>query len=203
MGAGIGDARIVLEPCARNTAPAIVATCLLEAEDDPWRPLLFLPSDHWTAHPEVLIEAVIGAAPLAADSGIVLFGIRPDRVETGYGYIRLGDQMHDAQAYRVEAFVEKPHREVAVAMIAQGQHVWNSGIFLFSAATLLAEADRLLPDVVASCRSALAEARGYRGQVLLGHAGFAGVRSISTDTGSMERTARAVVVPVEIGRAHV
>src|SRR3546814_2261754 len=67
MGAGIGDARIVLAPCARTTAPAIVATCLLEAADDPWRPLLFLPSHHWTAPPEVLIEAVLGAAPLTSE----------------------------------------------------------------------------------------------------------------------------------------
>src|SRR3546814_14793608 len=88
-------------------------------------------------------------------------------------------------------------------MIAQGQHVGNSGIFLFSAATLLAEADRLLPDVVASCRSALSEARGDRGKVLLGHADFAGVRSISIDQGIMERTARAVVVPVDPGWSDI
>jgi mannose-1-phosphate guanylyltransferase / mannose-6-phosphate isomerase len=133
--AGIADATYLLEPVARNTAPALAAAALVQAERDPDALMLVLPADHVIARPQVLREACIAATPTALGGRIVTFAIVPDGPETGYGYIKKGAKLADG-IYELDAFREKPELEVAKAYISSGEYAWNAGIFFFTASTL-------------------------------------------------------------------
>jgi mannose-1-phosphate guanylyltransferase len=130
-----GDALIILEPCARNTAPAIALAALLA--EDPSSTLLVMPSDHVITDTAAFHDAVARALPLVQAGWLVTMGITPDAPETGYGYIALGETLADG-VQQVERFVEKPDQARAEAMLAAGNHVWNGGIFLFRADAYLA-----------------------------------------------------------------
>lgn len=105
--AGKDDARILLEPCGRNTAPAIAIAALAIQEVDPDATLLVLPADHLITDTDAFIEAVNAACELSAESHLVTFGVVPDVPETGYGYIRRGEQLQESSGFRVDRFVEK------------------------------------------------------------------------------------------------
>lgn len=128
---------IILEPVSRNTAPAIALAAFAALEDHDSL-LLVLPSDHRFAHPEAFCRAVELARPSAEAGMLVTFGIEPSCPETGYGYIRRGAEMEKG-VFKVERFLEKPSLERAQAMLAEGGHFWNSGIFFFKASTYLEE----------------------------------------------------------------
>jgi len=127
-------ATLLLEPVARNTAPAIALAALVAA---PGAPLLVMPSDHVIIDEAAFMAAIDAALPLVADGWLVTFGIQPDGPETGYGYIQVGEAVAPG-AHRVLRFVEKPDQARAEAMLATGDHVWNGGIFLFRADAYLA-----------------------------------------------------------------
>lgn len=152
------DGRILLEPEARNTAPAIAAAALAvtaacDVEDgDPV--LLVLPSDHVLEDLPAFAAAVSQAADCAREGALVTFGVTPDRPETGYGYIEKGDAL--ASGFAVRRFVEKPVQEAAEAMLAQGGYFWNSGMFVFRASQYLAELESLAPAIMAAVRKAWA-----------------------------------------------
>jgi mannose-1-phosphate guanylyltransferase/mannose-6-phosphate isomerase len=155
--AGIAPEAVVLEPIGRNTAPAIAVAALLLLAEDPDALMLVLPSDHAVSDVPAFLAAVDCAATAARKGRLVTFGITPDRPETGYGYIRRGAPVADAEgAFEVAAFVEKPDRPRAEGYIAAGDHYWNSGMFLFPAALFLAELEARDPATVAACREALA-----------------------------------------------
>src|SRR5690606_7307245 len=120
--------------------------------------------------------AVSVAAPLAADGGLVTFGVAPTRPETGFGYIRRGIAIGDA-GFAVEAFVEKPDHDRAARYLADGGYAWNSGIFLFQAGAVIAELDRLCPDLMETCRQAFGD--GTTGAI--DAVAFAGCPAISLD----------------------
>ena len=194
--AGCRDARILLEPAARNTAPAIAAAAL-EASRDGLDPLLLvLPSDHVIADGEGFRKAV-AAAQSAADAGkLVTFGIVPAGPETGYGYIKAAS----GEGVRaVERFVEKPDPQTAAAYVASGDYFWNSGMFLFRASAFLAELERHQPAMLAACRDALAKARRDEDFVRLDKAAFCASPSDSIDYAVMEKTADAAVLPIDAG----
>jgi mannose-1-phosphate guanylyltransferase / mannose-6-phosphate isomerase len=136
LEAGIGDAAIVLEPLARNTAPAIALGALQALQRDADAVLLVLPADHLIGDTAAFVEAVQQALPLAAQGWLVTFGIRPDRPETGFGYIRRAEAI-DGHGFRVEQFVEKPDLATAESYLADGGYDWNSGMFLFKASHYL------------------------------------------------------------------
>ena len=161
---------------------------------------MLLPSDHAIADTPGFRQAAETAATAAGAGWLVTFGIAPDRPETGYGYIRRGAALAEAPGCeRVERFIEKPDAEAAAAYLAAGDTVWNSGMFLFTAASLLAEMERLQPAVVAAATAALEAARTDLDFLCLDAEAFAQAPSISLDHAVMEHTDKAAVVPVDIG----
>ncbi len=139
--AGVEGARIVLEPVGRNSAPAVAAAALLAAEEDPAAVLWMMPADAAiTDTPE--LHRLLGLAVAAARAGrIVTFGMQPTAPETGYGYIEQGAALPGLPGvHHLARFIEKPDAATAAALLAGGQHLWNSGMFVFSAATLLRRA---------------------------------------------------------------
>ncbi|HEX7820385.1 MAG TPA: mannose-1-phosphate guanylyltransferase/mannose-6-phosphate isomerase [Sphingobium sp.] len=191
-----GDAIVILEPHARNTAPAIALAAL--AVEDPATTLLVMPSDHVIADVPAFHQAISRALPLVADGWLVTLGITPDGPETGYGYIALGESLADG-VQRVDRFVEKPDLERAEAMLAAGNHVWNAGIFLFRADAYLAALAEYRPDILDASREAMANATRDGIRITPDSAAFARSASESIDYAVMERADRVGCVPVEMG----
>ncbi len=128
--AEITPAAVLIEPTPRNTAPAILAAALSLVARDPRAVMLVLPSDHVIPEPDLFRAAVEAALPRAVAGDLVTFGIRPSRPETGYGYLQLSEEGVSVGPQRLAAFVEKPDAQRAAAMVADGRHLWNAGIFL-------------------------------------------------------------------------
>lgn len=201
--AGFEDARIVLEPAARNSAAAIAAAAVLVGEDQPDAVLWIMAADAAIADVPALLGALGPAAAAARAGRIATFGIRPTRPETGYGYIEAGPALADAKgAHAVARFLEKPDAATAAALVEGGRHLWNSGMFVATARTLLAELAAHAPAVLDAARNAVAAGERDLGFVRLG-AGFAASPSISVDHAVMERTALAAVVPCDPGWSDV
>ncbi|MCC7425637.1 MAG: mannose-1-phosphate guanylyltransferase/mannose-6-phosphate isomerase [Alphaproteobacteria bacterium] len=201
---GLADARIVLEPMGRNTAAAVAAAALLLARHDRSAVMWIMPADHHVADLPALHAALAAAANAAVAGLLATFGIRPARPETGYGYIELGDALPSIPgAHGVARFIEKPDAERACAFLAGGRHLWNSGMFLFQVGALLDEMTNHAPEVVAAVEKALDGAETDLDFLRLGASGFAQAPSISIDYAVMERTARAAVVPCDIGWSDV
>ena len=195
LEAGIDGATIVLEPLARNTAPAIALGALQALACDADALLLVLPADHMIGDTAAFTAAVQHAMPLAEQGWLVTFGIRPDRAETGFGYIRRGEAI-DKAGYRVERFVEKPDLATAKSYLADGSYDWNSGMFLFKAARYLEELAELAPAMLSAVREAHAKATVDLDFVRIDANAFAQVPDGSIDYTVMEKTHRAAVIPV-------
>ena len=202
-GQGISTDEILLEPVARNTAPAACVAAIRLAERDPDDLMLLLPSDHYIVDRDGFLDAVAQAAVAAAEGWLVTFGVPPERPETGYGYIRRGEALAVRGCHRVARFVEKPDLETAKGYLAGGEYLWNSGMFLFAASRLLDEMARLQPDVLDACRGALDKATADLDFLRLDAAAFGAAPAASIDYAVMEKTDRAAVVPVEIGWTDV
>ena len=187
----------LLEPEARNTAPAIAAAALWQSRRDPDAALLVLPSDHVIQDPAKFHATVRRAAELAARGRLVTFGIVPTAPATGYGYIRRGDAEDGGGAFSVAEFVEKPDLARAQAFLADGRYYWNSGMFVFTARRYLDELKRLRPRILESVEAALARAVADLDFLRLDAAAFARCPSESVDYAVMERTREASVVPAD------
>lgn len=195
---GLTDARMVLEPMRRNTAPAI-ATAALQAMENGADPiLLVLPSDHVILDTPAFHHA-IGVARIAAEHGSLLtFGITPAGPETGYGYIR-AENTGAGEVQRIVEFVEKPALALAEQYIASGDYFWNSGMFVFRASRYLEELERFQPAVVAACREALAKAKSDLDFIRLDHDAYAASPDIAVDYAVMERTSHAATIALDAG----
>ncbi|MDO9499501.1 mannose-1-phosphate guanylyltransferase/mannose-6-phosphate isomerase [Falsiroseomonas sp.] len=199
--AGIEQSRIVLEPEARNSAAAIAAAAVLIGEESPGVTLWIMAADAAVQDVPALRQALESAA--AAAGRIATFGIRPTVPETGYGYIEAGAPLAGVDgALEIARFVEKPDAATAARFLAGGKHLWNSGMFVATAGTLLAELEAHAPDVLRAARSAVADGTRDLGFVRLG-AGFVHAPSVSIDTAVMERTSLAAVVPCDPGWSDV
>jgi mannose-1-phosphate guanylyltransferase/mannose-6-phosphate isomerase len=196
-----GASALVLEPFGRNTAPVAAIAALLAQAADPDALVLLMPADHLIADGAGFSATIARAAPIAHDH-IVVFGVDPTAPETGYGYIEGGDVI-DGQVRKVVRFAEKPDLETAEAYLASGRYLWNAGIFLFSPAVLLAEMERLAPQVLQASREALDKANRSGVVIDLDDAAFAACPSISIDYAVMERTDRAAVAPIGVDWADV
>ena len=195
---------IVLEPVGRNTAPAAAIAALMISEKEPDGLLLLMPADHIVRNRTAFLEAVSRAAKCAQQDRLVTFGITPDSPETGYGYIRRGEALKGLDGgFQVERFVEKPDAATAAGYVASGDYDWNSGLFLFKASLLLAELERLEPELLAQSREALAKGAKDLDFFRLDQASFAKTKAISIDYAVMERTTAAAVVPVEMGWSDI
>jgi mannose-1-phosphate guanylyltransferase len=196
---GTTPATLLLEPLARNTAPAIALAALAA---NPGDPLLVMPSDHVIADVAAFMSAIETALPLVERGWLATFGITPDAPETGYGYIRMGEEVAPG-AFRVDRFVEKPDRATAEAMLAQGDHVWNGGIFLFRADAYLRALGQFAPAMLDATRAAF-EGAAREGQRILPDAdAFAASPADSIDYAVMEKADRVAVVPVSMGWSDI
>lgn len=197
---GFAIQTLLLEPEPRNTAPALAAAALLAQEADPGACLLALPSDHAMAEPESFLELVAVALPAARSGRLVTFGVPPSRPETGYGYIHLGRPLPDGDGLcEVAAFVEKPNQDQAARLLADGRHLWNSGMVLFRADILLMEMARHAPDILPPVARAVTARRSDLDFQRLEAGAWSSVPSISIDYAVMEKTEHAAVLPARIG----
>ena len=197
---GDEDMILILEPMARNTAPAIALAAIEMEEQD--SALLVMSSDHVIADTAAFHAAIERARPLVEQGWLVTFGIEPDAPETGFGYIALSDNLVDG-VRRVERFVEKPDRDRATAMLEQGGYVWNAGIFLFSARSYLAALATYQPDMLVAARKAMADANRGLGIVQPSAEAFAAAPSDSIDYAVMERADKVACAPVSMGWSDV
>jgi mannose-1-phosphate guanylyltransferase len=191
---GMDGARLVLEPCARNTAPAIALAAIAAGP----APMLVMPSDHVIADEHAFQAAIQQALPLAREGWLVTFGITPDAPETGYGYIEIGESV-GPDIHRVKRFIEKPERAKAEAMLAAGGHAWNGGIFLFSGDAFMASLDAHAPEIARCARAAMDGATTDGALLHPEEAAFAASPSDSIDYAVMERADKVAVVPVAMG----
>ena len=199
---GVSDARILLEPEGRNTAPAIAVAALQAIAEEPDALLLVLAADHLIRDVEKFHESIGHAQTLAEANHLVTFGIVPTHAETGYGYIQRGEGLKDF-GFRVKRFVEKPDSNTAEDYLATGGYYWNSGMFLFSAKRYLDELERFQPAMVEACRAALAGASQDLDFTRLDAEAFKACPSDSIDYAVMERTEQAAVVPLEAGWSDI
>jgi mannose-1-phosphate guanylyltransferase/mannose-6-phosphate isomerase len=201
---GVDHAAILLEPSGRNTAPAIAAAALeaIAADQDPL--LLVLPSDHVVRDVDAFRAAVHRARPAAEDGALVTFGVVPHAPETGFGYIHSGAaQVGAAEVVPVSRFIEKPDAATAQGYLDAGGYYWNSGMFLFRASRYLAELERFRPDILDAVRRAHGKASRDGDFIRLDAEAFDGCPSDSIDYAVMEKTDRAMVLPVDIGWSDV
>ncbi|MDS1310637.1 MULTISPECIES: mannose-1-phosphate guanylyltransferase/mannose-6-phosphate isomerase [Marinobacter] len=201
---GHEDSCIILEPCGRNTAPAIALAALQLCEsagsEDPL--MLVLAADHLITDVEAFQDGVKKAVPLAKQGKLVTFGIIPHQPETGYGYIHRSTELA-TDCYSVDGFVEKPDLETAKTYLESGEYLWNSGMFLFGAKQYLAELELHRPDILSACRAAMADTSEDLHFVRVSPELFANCPSESVDYAVMEKTNHAVVVSLDAGWSDI
>ena len=200
---GVEPESILLEPMGRNTAPAVCVAALRATArgDDPL--LLVLAADHVIRQPEAFRQAIAAGIPSAIEGRLVTFGIVPTAPETGYGYIESAEPLRSDRPVPIARFVEKPDRADAEQFLASGRFTWNSGMFLFRASAMLAELERLSPEVVSCCRSAIEHDTPDLQFLRLDREAFAKCPSVALDVAVMERTPLGAVLPLQAGWSDV
>ena len=196
----IPESDILLEPCARNTAPAIALAALqaLGRGDDPL--ILVLAADHLIQDVDVFHTAIKQAQKQAETGKLVTFGIVPTMAHTGYGYIQAKVR---GEVSAVDAFVEKPDAVTAQGYLDSGHYYWNSGMLMFKASTIIAELERFSPKIISCCRTALTASRADLDFIRIEQVDFEGCPSDSLDYAVMEKTDKAVVIPLDAGWSDV
>ena len=196
---GWQDAKVLLEPVGRNTAPAVTMAALaaLETSDDAI--LLVLAADHVIRDADEFRRTVNTVLPLARDGNLITFGIPAKRPDTGFGYIHCAEKISDS-AFKVDAFVEKPDSIRAAEYVAAGDYFWNSGMFLFQAKTYLDEIAHFQPDIYQYCQLAWANReKQFHSFEAFDEEAFARCPSMSIDYAVMEHTKNAVMAPLDAG----
>ncbi len=190
---------IIIEPMPRNTA-AVGAVAASHVDNiDPDGLILLLPADHHIEDNQGFWRAVQQGAELAGQNYLVTLGIQPSGPETGFGYIRRGEELTN-NVYRIDSFKEKPSQDIAESYIASGDYFWNAGIFLFRAERLRKEYEAYAQDILARSEQALRQARYKDKEIFLDAPAFSHCRADSIDYAIMEKTQKAAIVaPVEIG----
>lgn len=188
-------AAIILEPIGKNTAPAITMAALKASAEDI---LLVLPADHVIVNIDAFHQAIAQAKILAEQDLLVTFGIVPTEPETGYGYIKR-DTVPQGAAFNVAAFVEKPDLETAKSYLQSGDYFWNSGMFVFKAGSFLNELAKFNPIMLSICQQAMKTAQVDVDFVRIDKAIFSSCPADSIDYAVMEKTDKAVVIPLDAG----
>jgi mannose-1-phosphate guanylyltransferase/mannose-6-phosphate isomerase len=197
---GITPLGILLEPVGRNTAPAVAAAAHHLKAIDPEAIMLVLPADHVIENGAAFREAVERATRLVQQGALATFGIVPKTPETGYGYIRRGEQVAECgECYKVDRFVEKPDAATAEGFLAEGGYYWNSGMFMFHASRYLTELEQHAPAIAGAATQAMQAAYRDLDFCRLDEAAFSACPSDSIDYAVMEHTRDAAVVPADIG----
>ena len=194
---------ILLEPVGRNTAPAIAAAAAAAMANGTDPLLLILAADHVITDVAAFHKAVEAGVPAAEAGALVTFGIVPTAPETGYGYIQVQERVSGAQAIDVTAFVEKPDLATAQQYLADGRHLWNSGMFLFKASELMAELEKFSPEVARAASEAVAKAKSDLDFLRLDKEAFSASPEDSIDYAVMEKSDKVKVVPLLAGWSDV
>ena len=196
---------VIVEPDARNTAPAILSAALHLAPEDPEAVMLVLPSDHRIADVAGFRAAAHAAVPAALAGNLVTFGIEPVRPETGYGYLELANANARLalEPQPLVRFVEKPDRATAQTMLDGGRHLWNAGMFLMSVGSVVAAYKALAPEIFAAVSGAVSASQRDGHFVALGEADWRQSPSISIDFAIMEKSANLSVMPFAGGWSDV
>ena len=201
----VPPAQIVAEPAARNTAPTIGLAAHEIARRDPEALMVVLPSDHIITKPRTFLKVLGTACRVASTPGrSVVVGLRPTRPDTGYGYVRLGARQRRVggeEVFRVERFTEKPPLPVARRYVASGRYLWNGGMFIWRASTLLRNLDRVQPRMARGLAQ-IAAAGGVRAGAAFRRL-FPRLEKISIDYALMEHISDIFAVPAEIGWSDV
>jgi len=199
---GLQQAKIILEPKGRNTAPAI-ALAALEAvrnEEDPL--LLVLSADHLITDRDAFSRTIQEAMPFARQGKMVVFGIVPTQPETGFGYIKMGQSL-DEKAFVLAGFVEKPDEKTARNYLETGSYLWNSGMFLFTARAYLSELEKFRPDILRACVQSVEGAIKDLDFIRVDKESFESCPADSIDYAVMEKTEEGVVVPLKSGWSDI
>ena len=194
---GVSAQATLIEPEGRNTAPAILAAALLLDQSEPGALMVVAPSDHVIPQDAQFRAAVLAAVPTAQAGQLVTFGIRPDRAETGYGWLELSQPATDFApiAQPLRRFVEKPDLARAQAMLADGRHAWNAGIFLVTTTDLIAAFATFAPQILQGVRAAVAAIQYDLGFARLGASDWAALPDLSIDYAVMEKAPNLSVMP--------
>ena len=196
------EARIILEPEGRNTAPAACLAALCEEKDSADKAMLILPADHVIQDGQAFRVAIEKAVDVAEAGSLVTFGIVPDSPHTGYGYIKAGQSIAES-AYKILEFIEKPDLSVASRYVESGEYLWNSGMFLFPVNIFLAAAAEFAKDILKSTRAAMNAASMGADFIRPSAADFTACRSDSIDYAIMEHARNCLVIPLDAGWSDV
>ncbi len=191
--AGLEIGTVLIEPSARNTAPALLAAAVLLAQTDPASLMLAAPSDHYITQADVFCDSVQRGIEAAQAGQIVTFGITPDRPETGYGYLELGDTETQG-ATALKQFIEKPEKPEAERMLAAGGYLWNAGIFMYTAQTMIDAFATHAPDMLAQVRTTVGKAEPDLGFLRLDPEAWGECEDISVDFAIMEKVNNLSVI---------
>ena len=194
---------ILLEPEGRNTGPALTIAALYLVDKEPDAIMVAMPADHVIPDQESFAAAVEQGGKLAQKGYLVTFGVVADRPETGYGYIRRGNEIGSTGVYQVDRFVEKPDQSTAQGYIDAGDYYWNSGIFLLRADRWLEEIGKFQPEMLAACERAMSKGSRDADFVRVDKESFLASPSDSIDYAVMEKTDRAAVVPLQTAWSDV
>ena len=199
---GIVPKNIILEPFAKNTAPAIALAAfqLIANDEDPI--LLVLPADHIIDDVEKFHDSIKIAQNLAKKNKLVTFGIEPNKPETGYGYIEV-DFKKKSKYYNIKSFVEKPGIEDAHSLFKSGNYLWNSGMFMFKASIFLSELKRFEPEIYISCKKSIKKSIPDLHFIRIDNKSFFNCPEKSIDYAVMEQTTNAMTIPLKINWADI
>lgn len=198
------DATVILEPEGRNTAPAaaLAALIALRSQGNGDAPiLLVMPADHVVEDRDAFLAAIEAGEPAASEGKLVTFGVVPSYPHTGYGYIE--SEARGSVAAPILSFVEKPDKQRAVQLLETNRFFWNSGVFMFRADAWLEELERLAPEILSACRKAVRDVRSDGDFVRPDADAFKASPADSIDYAVMEKTDRAVMVPLSAGWSDV
>ncbi len=205
----VPDENIVMEPVGRNTAPCIGLAALHVRRADPTGTMIILPADHLISNEDEFNRVLSVAIDVASESGSLLtIGIKPTHPETGYGYIQIYNEEGSHNPYfargvlRVKTFAEKPNLQTAEKFLASGDFLWNSGMFVWRADTILAEIERCLPDLYSELMRIEQTIGTPQYQSTLEHV-YGMIRGISIDYGVMEKSERVYVIPGDFGWSDI
>ena len=198
----IKNPTILLEPVSRNTAPAIAAGTLQSFKTSDDTMLLVLSADHVIQDVDAFHQVINIASNQAQEGKLVTFGIVPTNANIGYGYIKSSKENYSG-AYKVEEFVEKPNLKTAKKYLDQGNYLWNSGMFMFKASTLIEELTIHSPDIVKLVSDAVNKATQDFDFIRLDRQVFESSPSNSIDYALMEKSGNLAVVPLDAGWSDV
>ncbi len=201
---GMTPCATVLEPLGRNTAPAAAIASILSLAGGEDEILLILPADHHIEDVPAFMTAVWEGVEMAKQGKIVTFGIRPDKAETGYGYIQAGKPIDPReQFFEVDRFIEKPDQATAERLIEDTRYLWNSGIVMFAPSTFMAELEEFAPEIPEACSASIVDAIEETDFFRLKRDVFATCPSASIDHAVLEHSDKVVVIPVDMGWSDV